>query len=146
MEITMHRHACSEELKSEQQPAAFLREPATHEYVNASGHNTEVRAGQWYVLNNVVGHSDGLKFNIPVQGQEKIRIPLFSYGTASKRLDDLLATAVHLTATIIATAQLPRSTVTAVSASERLHVVVGEVYDTGEGYQIWIGFAFRVPS
>jgi len=142
MEVTMNHHDCSEQLADQQHPAMFLTEPAISSYVNASGKPTESRLGQWYVLDTVLGHPDGLTWNIPMQGEKNIRIPLFSYTTTKKDLGELFAVGVHLMTSIMAHPTVGPMDI------ERAHIVIGNVYDGGpeKGYQVWIGLAFRVPS
>lgn len=136
MEITMSRHDCSQQLAAGEQPTQFYIQAA-----DAKFGRTVARSGRWYVLQSVVGDPAGLRWHQPHQGEEKVRIPLFSYTTASKSLEDLLAVAVHLTLSVASNSTVGLDHV------EQAHVVVGSVYDAGgdKGYQIWIGIAFRTP-
>ena len=132
----MNRHDCSEQLANKEHPTLFYTEPPDNQYGR-----TVVRNGQWYVLNTVVGNPKGIEWNKPNQGEEYIRIPLFSYRTTTKDLTDLFSVGLHLMSTVMS-----HSTVDA-QRIDRAHIVVGNVYDAepDKGFQVWIGIAFHLP-
>ena len=137
MEVTMIRHDCTEQLKNGEHPTVFVKEPAA----SVVG-RTASRLGSWYVLDTVLGHPDGIRWNKPMQGEELIRIPLYSYTTKNKDLEELFAVGLHIMATVTS------HPTTGMEFIDQATIVVGNVYDGGpdKGYQVWIGIAFRVPS
>jgi hypothetical protein len=130
----MNRHDCRKQLESGQQPTMFLREPPDEKYGK-----TTARNGRWYVLNTVVGHPEGIRWSRPIQGEEYIRIPLYSYTTNDKSLESLFSVGLHLMASVLSHVTVE------VQNIEKAHIVVGTVYDGGsdKGYQVWIGIAFE---
>jgi hypothetical protein len=70
-------------------------------------------------------------------GAEFVRIPLFSYKTPTKDLETLFATGVQ--AGLMAMGLLPLNRVI-----DRVHLVIGDVYDASDQYQVWIGLGFQL--
>jgi len=129
---------CEPFLVDRQQPVELIKRAKPPERNISHSYQVFEGAG-WYVAGSPVFFDDRkVRWSITT-GSDNVRVPLFSYETRAKSMEAVFTTGIQIG--VLGFHDVPKD-----KRVDKLHLAIGNVFESDNGYQCWIGLAFRMAN
>lgn len=135
MNFRVWKMDCGGYYTSGEQPAFML--PVQRKDLGLEGVNLKMVSGRWVTVGSVVSPGSKLSLTKATTGSDRVRVPMFSYSIGEKSPEMLMASGLQIGVEVAL--QLG-------GEFEELHIVIGDVYQTEQGAQFWLGLAANAKN